>query len=153
MAEIDGRFELDGSWHGRSQDGEDFDVLGEGMLIAGAPVIARLDGFDKKSADKYAANLPKFFAFYEEIKDNITIVQPKVVTEGALVGQTICFTGFRNKQLEERFVNAGAKIASSLSKSVTILIAADPEESSTKLKKARDQGTRVVGLADVEDLF
>lgn len=153
LAKLMGASSLMGRGMGVRKMEKIYDAIGDNILQADVATIARLDSFDVKSARKFVDNLPNFLAFYEEIKGHATIAQPKIVTDGALVGETVCFTGFRNKQLEERFTNAGAKVASSLSKSVTILIAADPEENSTKLTKARQQGTRIVGLADVEDLF
>lgn len=129
-----------------------YDAIGDKITSATFDDIVHLDSFDKKSATKFVEHLPKFLAFFEEIKDQVTIGKA-FVGDGNLNGETVCFTGFRNKQLEERVVAAGGKIASSLSKSVTILVAADPENNSTKMQKARQQGTRIVGLGDVEDLF
>lgn len=132
---------------------EDVQQVDEDAETLSTDDIRWVQGYGSKTAAKFVENLPKFLEFYNEIKDKVTIVQPKVVVGGKLSGETVVFTGFRNKQLEKRFEEAGAKIASSFTKSVTILIAADPEENSTKLQKARQQGTRIVGLADVEDLF
>ena len=65
---------------------------------------------------------------------------PKVpkVTDMKFKGQTIVFTGFRNKEWESKIEAAGGKVTSSISKNTTLVVAADPTETSAKLDKARD---------------
>lgn len=152
LAKLMGASSLMGRGMGVRKMEKIYAVIGDDILTADIATISRIDTFDIKSATKFVDNLPNFLAFYEEIKEKVTIGQ-EVVGDGNLNGHTLCFTGFRNKQLEERIVAAGGKMASSVSKAVTILIAADPEENSTKMQKARTQGTRIIGLGDVEELF
>lgn len=130
-----------------------YDAIGDNMLTCTVEAICIIDSFDTKTATKFIDNRPQFVEFYDQIKGKVTIVKPKVIEGGKLNGETIIFTGFRNKQLEQKLVDAGAKLAASFSKSVTIVIAADPDENSTKLQRARAQGTRVIGLGEVEDLL
>ena len=52
--------------------------------------------------------------------------------------ESVCFTGFRNKQWEERLVKEGHKVVSGVSKNTTILVTKDKESSSSKVKKAKD---------------
>jgi len=61
-----------------------------------------------------------------------------------LANQHIIFTGFRNKQWEEQLSVVGCSIATTVSKKVSLVVALDPEESSSKLDKARTLGIPIV---------
>lgn len=69
---------------------------------------------------------------------------PKPGPEGALTGKTIVFTGFRDKALEQRVVEAGGKMGTTVSKNTSLVVAADLGEASSKLEKARALGVPVV---------
>lgn len=56
----------------------------------------------------------------------------------------VVFTGFRNATWEKAIENEGGKVLTSVSKNVDLVVAADPEESSGKLTKARDLGIPIV---------
>lgn len=51
--------------------------------------------------------------------------------------ESVCFTGFRNKEWEERLSKEGHKVVSGVSKNTTILVTKDKESSSSKVKKAK----------------
>jgi DNA ligase (NAD+) len=80
----------------------------------------------------------------------ITVKGP---TMGKLTGKSFCFTGIRDKELEDRIKDAGGAIKSSVSKELTYLVAKDPKSTSGKLQKARDYGVLVVGVSDVEAML
>ena len=62
------------------------------------------------------------------------IAQPKKkVAENQM---NVCFTGFRNKELEERLLLAGHKIASGVTSKTTHLVVKDLNSSSSKKVKA-----------------
>ena len=52
--------------------------------------------------------------------------------------ESVCFTGFRNKEWEERLPKEGHKVVSGVSKNTTILVTKDKESSSSKVKKAKE---------------
>jgi DNA ligase (NAD+) len=74
---------------------------------------------------------------------------PKEDVQGPLCGTSVCFTGVRDKTLEEAIVEAGGEIKGGVSKTLTILVAKDPNSNSGKAKKARAQGTQVLSLQDM----
>jgi len=61
-----------------------------------------------------------------------------------LENQQIVFTGFRNKQWEEQLKGVGCSVSSTVSKKVMLVVALDPEESSSKLDKAKQLGIPVI---------
>jgi DNA ligase (NAD+) len=75
---------------------------------------------------------------------------------GPLSGKTFCFTGavqsvdpstgkrWTRKQLEDRVATLGGRALSGVTAGLDYLVMADPNSTSTKAKKAREQGTRVL---------
>jgi DNA ligase (NAD+) len=130
-----------------------YDQVGQDILTLGVKDIIHLDGFNVKTATKFVAGIPVYLEFYNSVADYVKFVEKEVVEGGKLNGQVFVFTGFRNKELEKRIAAAGGEVAASYSKKVTTLIAADPEERSTKLDKARKDRCKIIGIVDVDELF
>lgn len=64
---------------------------------------------------------------------------PKVSSKLAeLEGKSIVFTGFRNKEWEEELKKINCKVVGSVTKSLYMVVALDPEETSSKLQKSRE---------------
>lgn len=61
----------------------------------------------------------------------------------------ICFTGFRDKELEGILVKKGHTILNSVSKNCNILVAKDPNSGSSKLKKAVEMGIQVMSREEL----
>lgn len=133
-----------------------YDAYGKDILtfsgMDGMMKVCRLEKWDTKMATKFIQGLPAYLDFYESVKDYVQF-QEKAVVTGNLSGQVFAFTGFRNKELKAKLEAEGGEVLDSISSKVTTLIAADPEDNSTKLSKARKNGTKIIGLADVNDLF
>ena len=51
--------------------------------------------------------------------------------------KTIVFTGFRDKDIEKQLEDIGVKLTSSVSKNTDLVVAADPNEESNKITKAK----------------
>jgi NAD-dependent DNA ligase len=68
-------------------------------------------------------------------------------------GFNVCYTGVRDKTQELAIVNAGGKIATSVSSKTTHLVTNDPMSTSGKAQKARDLGVQVLGLNDMWNLI
>jgi DNA ligase (NAD+) len=76
----------------------------------------------------------------------ITIKAP---SNGALKGKTICMTGFRDTDMHTAIEEAGGTVRSSVSKNLDYLVCKDPNSTSGKAKKARAQGTAIIGVSDM----
>lgn len=117
--------------------------------------ICRVDGFDAKTAVRITAGVKSWTSFIIEIDPYVTIAPYTVQvanTEGELYGQVYVFTGVRDKKLEEALIGKGGEIANSYSKRVTCVIAKDPNDTSTKLQKARKDGASIIGITQAWDL-
>lgn len=84
------------------------------------------------------------------LRAGVTVKGP---TQGKLTGKSFCFTGIRDKALEDRIKDAGGTLKSSVSRELTYLVAKDPTSTSGKAQKARDYGVAVVGVSDVEGML
>lgn len=68
--------------------------------------------------------------------------------QGALLGTSFVFTGFRSSELKDALEAAGATVKDSAGKSTSFLVALDKNGSSGKLVAARKNGTTVIDADD-----
>lgn len=59
-------------------------------------------------------------------------------------GQVYCLTGFRDKDLESKINEAGGKVASSMTKAVTVVVCKTGGEGTKKVQDAADRGLKVM---------
>lgn len=65
-----------------------------------------------------------------------------------LAGKSFCFTGalsLKRNEAQQMVKDLGGECKSSVSRGLTYLVQADPDSESTKSKKAKKLGTRVIG--------
>lgn len=98
--------------------------------------LLSIDGIAETTAKSFNDGLKTFFDLCSGTPVSISFIQEETVENDN--PESVCFTGFRNKQWEERLVKEGHKIVSSVSKNTTILVTKDKENSSSKIKKAKD---------------
>lgn len=99
-----------------------------------AKVVA-IHGFQTKTAEQFGKNFHRFLKWLRVSKIKPILPRKVKVTSSKLAGQSVCFTGVRDKDLEQRIIKNGGTIASGVNKNTTILIAA-PGKTSSKLSKA-----------------
>ena len=116
-----------------------------------------VEGVGKKTLDGFFEALPTFLALMKDV--GVRCVSHKavksrsqspaaVVETNGMKGQVLVFTGFRNKEWEAAVEAKGGIISATISKKTTLVVAKDPTEDSTKLKKARDLGIKVISAAE-----
>lgn len=108
-------------------------------------LITSVEGFQDKTAQKIVGGLAEFNAFLADIYGKYKFKTPKAIG-GALDGQKICFTGFRDADLQAFIEANGGEVQSSVSSKTTLLITKEANSTSGKAKKARENGTTVIGL-------
>ena len=81
------------------------------------------------------------------------IVKSVSTKKTKLTGQVVLMTGFRDSDLKERLLAAGAQVASSFTKTTTLVVASDVNGSSSKLDKARDAGIKVISKEELEKML
>lgn len=113
---------------------------------ATATQIENVEGFDKTSSDIYNG-LKDFNNFFKSIEEFITF-EEKDQVDNTLEGEKIVMTGFRDVDLQEKIESRGGKVSSGVSKKTTMVIAADVDSTSGKVKKAKDLGIPVISQRD-----
>lgn len=120
--------------------------------------IIAIKGVAEITAKQFIKNLPKFYEFIEELKIKCDMSENK---EEKLINnkldifkdKKIVFSGFRNKDYEAILISSGAKIITTISKTTDYLIVKDNDETSSKINKAREQGTIIISKNELEKLL
>lgn len=110
--------------------------------------IVDIEGFDTM-ASTIVDGLPKAKALLESLA--IQTIQEEKTDE--LIAFNIVFTGFRDKEFQEKLEKAGAKVGSGVSKKTTHVLTAEPNSTSTKAKKARELGILTMSLNEFKDTY
>lgn len=113
---------------------EDVKVLFNDGTLPNKTLLS-IDGVAETTATSFNNGLAVFFNIIENSPFPISYVKNNVVL--ADNPESVCFTGFRNKEWEERLSKEGHKVVSGVSKNTTILVTKDKESSSSKVKKAK----------------
>jgi DNA ligase (NAD+) len=109
----------------------------------------------------FVDKLPKFFQLLDDIGisynkenySNVTVNAHSPTQKHVISGMTIVFTGIRNKEWESTIESRGGKVATSVSKSTSLVVAKDPEDGSGKIKKAREAGVRIISSDQFQEEF
>ena len=112
--------------------------------------LMETEGFAEISSRQYIDNLI-YYHQWMEYMDNIGYpikIKEKKIVSNECANVNICFTGVRDKDLEEVIKEKGGKICSSITKVCNVLVAKDPNSGSSKLKKAIDNGVEVISLEE-----
>jgi len=116
--------------------------------------IIAVEGFDKKTAVKILYGMPKFLDFLSKIGEQfISFTDDDTDTGGCMVNQKVVFTGFRDKQLSVLVEAEGGTMQSGVSGKTTILVIAKVDSNSTKAKKARELGVRVLSIDQFKQML
>lgn len=140
--------------------------------LEGAVKVALADGLvterEKRELDEFAVLLGQEPALVEQLIRAGVEPWPVVVSadrpasspeESSLRGRTVCFTGelqgtlggspISRETAQSLATNAGLIVAKSVTKRLDLLVVSDPDSQSSKARKAREYGTRVM----VESVF
>jgi NAD-dependent DNA ligase len=129
--------------------------------------ISEIKGMAQKTAEAFVSRIDDFEDFlmetdmfqklFEYQKQQQDKKEQKSMTNDAvgvekekhlLYGKTIVITGFRNKALEEKLKNIGAKFGSSVSKNTFLLIAKDKDDETGKVLEAKNLNIPILSLGD-----
>lgn len=114
---------------------EDIKILFDNGKLPNKTLLS-IDGVAETTAKIFNNGIGIFFYIIENSPFPISYVKNNTVL--ADNPESVCFTGFRNKEWEERLSKEGHKVVSGVSKNTTILVTKDKESSSSKVKKAKE---------------
>ena len=121
--------------------------------------IKDIPGFDTKTATLVVDGIGNFKTFYAALAGagismrNSTASPIKPKRSDKFKGETVVFTGVRDKDLEKFIEENGGKIGSTVSGSTTILIHADNAKMTVKLSKAVEKGVKLYSISDFKKKY
>ena len=120
--------------------------------------ILLVKGIAEKSATAFVESIESFNNFIKECglehKLHNQPLEPNVeLNVGPLYNKTIIMTGFRDKNLEDKIKNAGAKLGTSVSKNTYLVIVKNLEEDTTKAIDAKKLGISLITLEEFNNKY
>ena len=118
--------------------------------------LMKIDGIGPVAAKTIMSD--EFWDAVDDLRELVTIApyEKKDVVVGEFAGQTFVLTGkmaHPRSYYEELIAKAGAKTGSGVSKSTDYLVIADINSTSTKAKKARELGTKLISPEELEEML
>lgn len=103
-----------------------------------------------KTAESFINGMQDYYDFMA--RNNLSQLEPvknevKVVGD-RYAGMRVCFSGFRDKLLEEKIISEGGTIVSGVSKKTTHLVVVNKEIPSAKVEKAKKLGTQMLTIEE-----
>jgi DNA ligase (NAD+) len=121
--------------------------------------ILSIKGFSDKTTDMILDGLEEAKVFLDFIKsfykeeteepehDNeisFTSISSSIDKDNKLLNLSVVFSGIRDKKLEEDILKHGGSVKTSVTGNTDILVVKDKEENSSKIKKARELGKKIM---------
>jgi NAD-dependent DNA ligase len=121
-------------------------------------MIKSIKGMEKKTAERFVANIPKFMEFIKVAKLEYKITDlPQPVekdTSNPLYNKSIVITGFRNKELSEELKQIGSNESSAVSKNTFAVIIKSKEGLDTgKVESARKKGIPIYSIEEFKEKY
>jgi len=132
---------------------EEYNIIDKEIIIK---KIVNVEGFSDKTANKIYENLENANKFLKDVTPYIrwkiemvkNIEKEKTLENSLLKDKKICFSGFRDKELEKEICEKGGKVTTSVSKNTNFLIVKDIEDDSGKIKDAKKNNVEILQKDD-----
>ena len=106
--------------------------------------IKNIEGFSDKTAEKIVNNIDKVKKFLKDIEKYVSYEKSAQLSSNKLEGKSILFSGYRPKELMEIITKNGGTIASTVNKTLSILIVKDKDSHSSKIETAKKFGIEIL---------
>lgn len=122
-------------------------------LIVTKEQLQSVEGFEEKRITQYIKNLSNWINIRSRLINYGVTFKEKTNYIGRLSNKVICFSGIRDKELEEKLLLEGAVITDSFNKKVNVLIVKDINANSTKIQKAKEQQCQIIQIQTLDTLI
>lgn len=112
--------------------------------------LLEIDGIGEETAKKAIEGLKDK---KNEIRSLLKFITLKEKVDGKLSGKSYCFSGFRDKNLENKIKENGGTVTDSFNKNLSALIVKSEQESSSKIEKAKKNNIKIIELSKVDSIF
>lgn len=110
--------------------------------------LTDIRGIADKSARKIIYGIEENKDIIRKLRKELIVTRPgKKEWQGS-----VCFTGFRDKDLEKRFEELGFEVVSSVNKKLSVLVVNSMSDTSSKMDKARNFGIPIIDRNNVDKL-
>jgi NAD-dependent DNA ligase len=112
--------------------------------------VTNIKGMALKSAEAFVSKIGDFIAFIQEcgLQDKLIVSNNSsnkiIISSNPLFGKTIVMTGFRNKEIEQKLKDMGAKLGSSVSKNTFLVLVKNLDEDTGKAMEAKNLGIQLM---------
>ena len=130
-----------------------FDSLAKMMEIKSTEDLVSINGIGETTAKDFIKGLKSKTKVIENLLKHVKITHKTSVTAGKLSGMSFCFTGFRDKDLEKTIQMEGGKVSSGVTKDLSRIVAADPEDATSKIEKAKSHGIEIISVNDLKKML
>ncbi len=100
--------------------------------------ITQIDGFSEITARIFVENYKRFWQYIGNMPLKIKKNKQKIINSNLFEGLNVCFTGFRDQDIETFLEQNGGKTASGITKNTTHLVMKQLGSGSSKEQKAQD---------------
>lgn len=122
----------------------------EAVQLASEEQLEKVQGIAKKLAKIIVLGIKEKEKVINNLMQYVEIVESEFVST-KLGGKTFCFTGFRDKSLEQKIETNGGKVVSGVTSKLNYLVAVGAQ--STKTSKAKELGVSVISPDDLKNLL
>lgn len=110
--------------------------------------LVQIQGIGDVTAKAFIDGLYKFDN-YMGVKVTYIKTPEKKVASGEKI--CVCMTGFRDKELENKFIEHGHEVLSGVTKDCNLLIVKDINSTSSKMKKAKEKGIKIITIDEFDE--
>jgi NAD-dependent DNA ligase len=119
-------------------------------MVASLEEIKKIEGFSDTSAQVFVENDPLFWAFMQNLPITIAVAQEKTFLSQKLAAVAVCFSGFRDAELEQLVEKNGGRVVGTVSKNTTHLVMKEVGTGSSKEKNAQKLNVAVMQKFDFQ---
>ena len=115
--------------------------------------LTSVEGIAEITAKQFIANLPNIYKFFDEISIKCHEKEQKEVKDNYFKDKIFVFSGIRDKELESKITENGGSIGNSITKNTYILIVANLDDESSKIKQAKEKGIKITTLDEFKKYY
>lgn len=118
--------------------------------------LTSVEGIAEITAKQFITNLPNIYKFFDEISikcNEKEIKEQKEIKDNYFKDKIFVFSGIRDKELESKIMENGGSIGNSITKNSYLLIVANLDDESSKIKQAKEKGIKIITLEEFKKLF
>jgi NAD-dependent DNA ligase len=149
-----GSYPYFGSGFGKRKAKALLEELGDNYIIASKEQIVAIKGFEEKSAKIILAGMPRYIQFLEWLQKNnyVQFISDDSESNGIKFENIhFVFTGFRDKEAQEKIEAEGGVVQNSVNAKTNYLIVKDRSKTSNKIKDAQEKGVTIMSQQELYD--